>query len=301
VVRHIAGLDSSLARALCWNAAWDMVRDAELAARDYVTLVCTGLPAESDINLTTWTFRQAASAVGQFADPRWAPTGWSQLADLARDSLAAAEPGSGWQLSWARSFIIAARTTDELAVLRGWLSGHHVPEGLVVDTELRWALLQALASMGVTTDQEIDDELSGDMTASGEREAALARALVPTAENKARVWAELTGDAELPNWLHRSLLSGFQTSKHVELTAPYATKFFDVVGDVWARSDSEPAQEFAMMAYPSLQISEETIALTDQWLAKDGQPASLRRLVAEGRDGVVRARTARAKDIAAAG
>jgi aminopeptidase N len=301
VVRHLAGLDSSLARALCWNAAWDMLRDAELAARDYVTLVCSGLPAESDINLTTWTFRQAASAVGQFADPAWAPTGWSQLASLARNSLAAAEPGSGWQLSWARSFVIAARTADELAELRGWLTGSQVPEGLVVDTELRWTLLQALASMGAATEQEIEDELSGDRTASGEREAAIARALVPTAENKARVWEKLTSDADLPNWLNRSLLSGFQTTKHVELTAPYASRFFDVVGDVWARSDSEPAQEFAMMAYPGYQISEETIALTDEWLARDGQPASLRRLVAEGRDGVVRALQARAKDIAAAG
>ena len=41
VVQHIAGFDSSLARALCWAAAWDMVRDAELAARDYVALVCS--------------------------------------------------------------------------------------------------------------------------------------------------------------------------------------------------------------------------------------------------------------------
>ena len=47
-----------------------------------------------------------------------------------------------------------------------------------------------------------------------------------------------------------------------------------------------------MMAYPAYQISEETVALTDAWLAGDGQPASLRRLVAEGRDGVVRALTA---------
>jgi aminopeptidase N len=276
-----------------------MLRDAELAARDYVTLVCSGLPAETDINLTTWTFRQAATALGQYADPAWAPTGWAQLAAAAKGSLEAAEPGSGWQLSWARSFIIAARTADELAVLRGWLNGTNVPEGLVVDTELRWSLLQALTSMGVATEQEIDDELSGDRTASGEREAALAHALVPTPDNKDRVWAQLTGDADLPNWLNRSLLSGFQSSKHVELTAPYATRFFDVVGDVWARSDSEPAQEFAMMAYPAYQISEEAITLTDQWLARDGQPASLRRLVAEGRDGVVRALKARARDTAA--
>ena len=53
-----------------------MLRDAELAARDYVTLVCSGLPAETDINLTTWTARQAATAIAQYADPGWQATGW---------------------------------------------------------------------------------------------------------------------------------------------------------------------------------------------------------------------------------
>ncbi|MEU8814589.1 aminopeptidase N [Actinoplanes sp. NPDC048796] len=297
VVRHIAGLDSSLARALCWNAAWDMLRDAELAARDYVTLVCSGLPAETDINLSTYTFRQASTAIAQYADPAWQATGYAQLAELARTQLAAAEPGSGWQLTWARAFIGAARTEDERAVLRGWLSGESVPEGLVVDTELRWSLLQALVSLGAATEQEIENELATDRTASGEREAAVAHALIPTAENKARVWTKLTGEGGVPNWLNRSLLTGFQSTKQVELTAPYATKFFDVVGDVWARSDSEPAQEFAMLGYPVYQISDETVALTDAWLARDGQPASLRRLVAEGRDGVLRALKARAKDV----
>ena len=296
VVNHIAGLGSSLARALVWNAAWDMLRDAELAARDYVTLVCSGLPRETDINLTTWTVRQAASAISQYADPAWQPTGWAKLAELARTALAAAEPASGWQLSWARAFVSAARTPEEQAVLRGWLSGDGVPAGLVIDTELRWALLQALASLGAATREEIEDELATDRTASGEREAAVARALIPTAENKAAVWAELTGEAGVPNWLNRSLLSGFQSVKQVRLTAPYTAKFFDVVGDVWARSDSEPAQEFVQLGYPYLQISEETVTLTDAWLARDGQPASLRRLVAEGRDGVVRALKARARD-----
>jgi aminopeptidase N len=40
------------------------------------------------------------------------------------------------------------------------------------------------------------------------------------------------------------------------------------------------------------------VAATDAWLAQDGNPASLRRLVAEGRDGVVRALKARARDAA---
>jgi aminopeptidase N len=298
VVQHIAGFDSSLARALCWAAAWDMSRDAELAARDYVALVRSGLPAERDINLTTATLRQAAATLTMYADPAWAPDGWAGLADTARTALYAAEPGSGFQLGWARTFIGAARGDADLATLRGWLNGTGTPPGLTIDTELRWSLLEALAAMGSATDEEIGEELDSDRTASGEREAALARALLPTAQNKERVWSELTGDTELPNWLHRSLLQGFQHPTQVALTAPYAPKFFDAVGGVWARSDSEPAQEFVMLAYPAYQVSQETVRLTDEWLARDGHPASLRRLVAEGRDGVLRALKARAKDTA---
>jgi aminopeptidase N len=39
--------------------------------------------------------------------------------------------------------------------------------------------------------------------------------------------------------------------------------------------------------------------MTDAWLAEEGHPAPLRRLIAEGRDGVLRALRARATDIAA--
>jgi aminopeptidase N len=299
VVDHIAGFDSSLSRALCWAAAWDMVRDAELATRDYVALVCSGLPAERDINLTTATLRQAQTALTMYADPDWAPTGWTQLAETAKAALAAAEPGSGFQLAWARAFISSARGAQDLGTLRGWLAGEGVPEGLTVDTELRWSLLEALAAMGEATDEEIGRELDGDRTASGEREAAYARALLPTAQNKAEVWSRLTGAEELPNWLHRSLLQGFQHSTQVALTAPYSERFFEVVDDVWKRSDSEPAQEFVMMAYPAYQVKQETVDLTDAWLAVDGHNPSLRRLVAEGRDSVQRALKARKRDGAA--
>ncbi|MEV6632266.1 aminopeptidase N [Actinoplanes sp. NPDC051470] len=298
VVDHIAGFDSSLARALCWAAAWDMVRDAELATRDYVALVCSGLPAEKDINLTTATLRQAQTALVMYADPEWAPTGWARLAETARTALTAATPGSGFQLAWARAYLASGRGADDLATLSGWLTGEGVPEGLTIDTELRWSLLQALAAKGRATDEQIGAELDRDRTASGEREAAYARALLPTAENKASVWARLTSDEELPNWLHRSLLQGFQHATQVELTKQYAPLFFEVVDNVWKRSDSEPAQEFVMMAYPAYQVSEETVALTDAWLAADGHNPSLRRLVAEGRDGVVRAIKARSRDIA---
>ncbi|MEV1289706.1 aminopeptidase N [Micromonospora sp. NPDC049679] len=299
VVQHIGGFESSLARALCWAAAWDMVRDAELAARDYLALVLSGLPSERDINLVTATLRQATTALALYADPEWAPTGWAGLARTARTAMQAAEPRSGFQLAWARAYVSAAQSDEDLAVLRGWLDGAEIPAGLTIDTELRWSVLQSLVAKRAGTAEQIDAELATDRTASGEREAALARALLPTAEGKADVWRQLTGDEPLPNWRHRSLLQGFQHPTQVELTAPYVERFFAEVGKVWASRDSEPAQEFVVLGYPAYQVSDDTVAATDAWLAQQGHPAPLRRLVAEGKDGVLRALKARAKDTAA--
>ncbi|GIJ12799.1 aminopeptidase N [Micromonospora andamanensis] len=296
VVQHIAGLESSLARALCWTAAWDMTRDAELATRDYVALVLAGLPAETDINLVTATLRQVSSALTFYADPDWAPTGWADLARTARTALAAAEPGSGFQLAWARAYVSAARSGEDLAVLRGWLEGTQVTPGLTIDTELRWSVLQALVANGAAGASEIETELARDKTSSGEREAAYAHALVPTEANKAAVWAQLTGPEALPNWRHRALLQGFSHPTQVELVTPYRDRYFATVGQVWATRDSEPAQEFAMLMYPAYLVADDTVEATDAWLAQEGHPGPLRRLVAEGRDGVVRALAAQARD-----
>jgi aminopeptidase N len=276
-----------------------MVRDGELAARDYVRLVATGLPAEQDINLVTATARQAQSALVFYADPAWAPQGWAQLAETARAALRSAAPGSGFQLAWARSFASAARSQADLAVLAGWLRGEDVPPGLTIQADLRWGILHALIAGGAADPAEIEAELERDRTASGERQAALARALVPTAESKAETWRRLTEDHSLPNWLQRSLLQGFQHSAQTQLTAPYTAAYFDALLPVWESRDSEPAAEFVELAYPAYQVSEETVARTEAWLATPDTPAPLRRLVGEGRDGIVRALRARAKDASA--
>jgi aminopeptidase N len=47
-----------------------------------------------------------------------------------------------------------------------------------------------------------------------------------------------------------------------------------------------------------LHVSQATIDATEAWLADPDKPAPLRRLIAEGRDGIVRAAKGRARDAA---
>ena len=143
LVESIAEFSDSLPAALCWSAAWDMCRDGEMAARDYVRLVLSGISSVTDISVVQTLLRQAGQAVRRFADPGWRETGLALMAGALRRLLHEAPPGSDAQLAYVRAFAGTATSGDDLALLAGLLDGSVVLDGVTVDTELRWALLGA--------------------------------------------------------------------------------------------------------------------------------------------------------------
>ena len=84
LVDSIADFTDSLPAALCWSAAWDMCRDGEMAARDYVRLVLSGISSVADISVAQTLLRQASLAVRRLADPGWRETGLALMASKLR-------------------------------------------------------------------------------------------------------------------------------------------------------------------------------------------------------------------------
>jgi aminopeptidase N len=297
MLTRIGDLAEPLPRALCWSAAWDMTRDGELAARDYLRLVLAGVHAETDIGVVHSLHRHAATAIGDYADPGWAPEGWQCYAAAAAAAMLDAAPGSDRQLAWARAFAQAARSAEHLAMIRGLLDGTVTVEGLRVDAELRWTLLHALVALGASGEDAIDAELARDATASGQRRAATARALRPTAAAKAEAWWLATEDDDLPNAISEAVIRGFHHPAQGDLMVPYVERYFEVVGDVWDRRTSEVAQKMVVGLFPSV-IAQSTVDAADAYLQSPQIPPALRRLLREGRAEVVRALRARACDTA---
>jgi aminopeptidase N len=295
LVESIASFTDSLPAALCWSAAWDMCRDAEMAARDYVRLVLSGVPSVADISVVQTLLRQAGQAVRRFADPGWRREGMELMARALRGLLDQAAPGSDHQLAYVRAFAGVATADDDLAVLAGLLDGSVTLDGLIVDTELRWALLGRLVSRGYLGRAAIDAELARDATDAGERQAAACRAAIPAPEAKQAAWdSMLSGGLTLA--MFRAVLTGFADPDQPELVHPYREKYFAVVGDVWRDWSSATAQDFVSRAYTVGAISEETVRQTDEYIAAADPPAALRRLLIEGRDDVLRALRCQARD-----
>jgi aminopeptidase N len=293
----IGDFTDSLPRALCWSAAWDMTRDGELAARDWVQLVLTGVDAESEISVVQSLLARVQTALASYADPAWAATGWAQLADKALAALHAAEPGSDAQLQWSRTLAAAARTDEHVAVLRGLLDGSVTVKGLAVDADARWAFLNGLVAIGAAGDAEIDAEVERDATATGIRRAATARALRPTAESKAETWERAFTDESIANAVHEAMVAGFWHPAQTELTGPYVERYFTDIRALWERRPGEIAKNAVEYLFPKI-VEPRTVDAADAWLADVTAPAPLRRLVSEGRDGVARALRARQRDSA---
>ncbi|MFG2908273.1 aminopeptidase N [Kitasatospora sp. NPDC048286] len=299
VTEHLGGFADSLPRALCWASAWDMTRDGELAARDYLSLAMSGIGRESDIGVVQSVHRQVKLALDAYADPQWREQGLARWAAAAEEHLRAAEPGSDHQLAWARALASVARTDGQLDLLAGLLDGTVEVKGLAVDTELRWTLLVRLAATGRADEAAIAAELERDNTAAGQEHAATCRAARPTAEAKAQAWASVVESDKLTNYVQEAVIAGFQQSDQRELLAPYAAKYFAAVKGIWETRSHEISQQIIVGLYPALEVTQGTLDATDAWLASAEPAPALRRQVVESRAGVERALKAQAVDRAA--
>ncbi len=78
--------------------------------------------------------------------------------------------------------------------MQGLLDGSIELPGLVLDADLRWAIVQALSARGLVGTAEIDAEAERDPSAAGQRHALTARTLQPDAEAKADAWRRAIED-----------------------------------------------------------------------------------------------------------
>ena len=302
---RITDIAEPLPRTLVWSAAWEMTRDAELKARDFVTLVMRAVHGETEVGVAQRLLLQAQTALNSYAEPDWAAEhGWPAFADRLLELARGADAGSDHQLAYVNalcSSVLPARQVTLLADLLDRDPAECGLAGLEVDADLRWRIITALAAAG-HLDAEgpqvpfIDAEVMRDPTAAGQRHAAAAAAARPQAEVKQRAWREVIEDDTLANSITRAIVTGFAQPGQGALLAPYTESYFGAIAQVWERRTSEVAQTVVVGLYPSWDVSEAALEKADWFLGGLHVPPALRRLVLEGRAGVERALKARAFD-----
>jgi aminopeptidase N len=309
LAESIDRLTESLPRALCWGSAWDMTRDAEMPASQYVALVLRGVGTESDLTAVRALLAQATTAINAYAAPERRPALRARYEQRLAELVAQAEPGSDHQLAFSRAYaagVVSAAGADRLT---SWLNdttddttgdttGSRLPDGLVVDTDLRWILLAHLARLGRIDAEHIEDELTRDTTITGQERAAQALASRPTAEAKAEAWRVAVESTETPNETQFRTILGFQQPGQEDLLRPYVDRYLEAARDVYTRLGSHMGENVLVYLAPKLLAEQATLDALDGWLGGEGKDADAptRRYVGEARADVVRALAAQTTD-----
>ena len=296
-LEHVRAFTDSLPRALVLGAAWDMTRDGEMPATDYVRLVLEALPGETDSTLLRVLIQQVTTAALTYTAPTHREGVVAELTAGLRATSETAEPGSDAQLQLVTAWAALARSEEDVARVGAMLSGTEVLEGLELDQDMRWTLLISLAAAGAADEAEIAAEQDRDNTATGREKAARARAARPTPQAKEAAWVAAVEQDGLSNSVLASMALGFGWVHDTSLLEPFVGRYHDVIERVWGERTHHIAESLAVGFYPLAVASPELRDATQAWLdSHPDVPSSLRRTVAENRDAVARAVRAQAAD-----
>ncbi|MEX0913817.1 MAG: aminopeptidase N [Demequina sp.] len=301
-VEHVSDFTDALPRSIVLAAAWDMTRDGEMPARQYVDLVLNNIGAETQSTVVMMLLRQLSTTVNLYVAPDAAKDVAQQAADALWDLTLEAPAGSDNQFQFLKAFASFASTDPHLDTVEALLDGKLHLDGLPLDADLSWDLLSSLAAGGRAGDVAIELQLSKDATASGERRAAHARAAIPDAEHKRATWDLLVNQPEgkdLPNAHQFSATAGFMRVHDAAVLEPFVDDYFAMLRRIYDTKTNEMATNLIEGLYPVPLAGRvpDLQAKADAWLESNADAHSaLKRLVIEGRDGVRRALEAQSKD-----
>ncbi|MGZ0148429.1 aminopeptidase N [Kribbella sp. WER1] len=268
-------------RAVIWNSVRDAVADAELDPRRALDLFTAALPHEdSDIAVGSLVQWLEDRVLGRYLDY---DTYRVPVADALRDKLATTAPGSSLQLVTARGLIA---TSDDVELLTSWLDGA-APDGLEIDTDLRWSLVLRLVRLGGYGAAEIDAELARDRSTEGINHAARCRAALP--DGKEAAWTRIMTDPSVGVKELLAAAEGFWHPGQAALTAPYVRRFFtDIPGTGAIRSGMVLGLTAHRMA-PRFAIEPEQVAPAEALIADASVVSGIRRQTADYLDDLRRA------------
>ncbi|WP_404313147.1 aminopeptidase N [Agrococcus terreus] len=293
---QLRDIEDPLARALVWGAAWDATRDAETPASDYVDLVLENIGAETESTTIRLALTQLALVARTYVHPSKRAATIERAGDRLWQLASEAEAGSDAQFQFVGAFAGLASTDEHVAILRGLLDGGQSLEGLAIDADLRWQLLDGLVLAGAAGEDEIAALLATDDTATGRQFAARARATVPTPEAKEAAFASVVDAEGASNMIVRYTGQGLAHVNDPSSLQGLVARYHDAIQSIWDSRTYQVAEGLLVGVYPAGLASRELADATRAWLAANEPAPALRRIIIEHLAGVERALAAQERD-----
>jgi aminopeptidase N len=292
----------AIGRAALWTLARDLVRDGELAASDYLTLVGRALPHEDNLFVAQGVLTFARDQViDRYLDPLLRTEALVSFGDTCR----LVHPGAGerseagLRLAAARGAVSAAVTDVDVEDLRDSLDAGSLAGGTVVDSDLRWRILLRLSVLGEVDEDRIGYWLVHDTSGEGPEQAARCRAALPDRGAKEAAWEVMFGaaaDSELASTYDvEATARGFWHPEQRDLLSPFVMRYFDAAVQVAARRGPSVAAAVGGPGFPFHDVDPVTLAAGRECLRRGSATKALARVLDDQLDDLQRVLRVRAQ------
>lgn len=269
-------MDDPRLRATMWNSVRLALFDGALTPAQVADLLVAAPPVED----TASSARGLLSWVATTALPL-APDGTVERYQAAvLDALDRATPGSELQLSAFRHVLLSARDADRLA---RWAAGEALPDGIALDTDIRWRALTRLAEIGGTDRATLDAALADEPSSAATVSHAGAVASLPTTDGKDFAWARATGEVSVPNYEIDAAGRAMWRVDQRALTRPYADAYFADLDAIVAAHQGWVQGTVVTAYFPITHLDAATVEAGQAALRTD-LPGAVRRRLADAVD-----------------
>ncbi len=295
VQEQIDRFDAPFERLLFWHTLWDMVRDQQFSAGDFVALAADKLGSEGTLEIMQTIANHALYAIGRYLPESQRLDRAAQLFDLAWDGLFSTADAD-FRIVWARILIGSAQEPERIQRLLALADDGVDIEGFELDQDMRWSLVTKSVAYDMQGGFErLAPELERDGSDRGQRAAETVRASRADAAIKTAAWSRFREDREASLHILGAAMHGFWWKPQDALLQPYVGRFFEEVRGVFAERDKEYATRWFGALYPGHVAIDEVVNRSANLLEQLGDgDLLLARNLREALDELRRARACQA-------
>ncbi len=266
----LTGLNSSLNRLMMWNILSQMMRDQKLGAQDYFELVEYGLKNEKDDGVLGFVLGRHGVVKDQYFTyltktqrAEQAP----KMEDAVWERVLSSKAGSSLQMTFFDFYIAIAQTELSQGRLYETLTKNSPPNGITLDQDRRWALIQNLAMNGHAKAVELSKtELAKDPSTNGKKMDLVVRSSYPDLKMKQMMWKDLLNNKDITYSSLKEAASKFHGPNTPDLSKPFVNEFFQKISKMdWSSNDSVVDIYFEQL-FPAKLCSSEVASLSSSKL-----------------------------------
>jgi aminopeptidase N len=287
LLKNIALVQSSLLRALLWDALWESAREAESPPAGYLDAAIRELPGESD-EVSAGTLLSRLQIVF-----RWylSDAQRSDIAPRLEHCLEQTMTNSktvGLRILSFRAYAALAWTAEARARLKRLLSGELAIAGVSLSSNDRFRIIRRLLVVGdAEAPRLLAEQTAADVSDEGRRQAYAARAATADARVKQTLFAAYLGDAQLAErWIEDSL-GPFNAVEHEQLTFAWLAPALHALPELKRRHKIFFVNDW-LAAFVGGQRSAQALETVQRALSDETMPIDLRRKLLEAVDDLQR-------------